>query len=111
MRLRMAAPQPAPLDVTAILTGKRVLFAGATGFVGKVALSMLLHHYGDELDHVYVIVRRGSSKDATSRFFDKVAPSEPFEPLRTKFGEANVVAWLKQKSPFSMATSPTPGPA
>ncbi|MEW6434105.1 MAG: AMP-binding protein [Myxococcota bacterium] len=95
----MAAPQPpGPLDVTATLTGKRILFAGATGFVGKVSLSMLLHHYGEELAHVFVLVRKGSSKNATARFFDKVATSEPFEPLRTKHGgQAAVDAWLKNK--------------
>lgn len=97
----MASPSSAPLgplDVTKILTGKRVLFAGATGFVGKVSLSMLLHHYGEELAHVYVLVRKGSAKDAKSRFFDKVATSEPFEPLRTKFGgEAEAIAWLSKK--------------
>lgn len=97
----MASPSSAPLgplDVTRILTGKRVLFAGATGFVGKVSLSMLLHHYGDELAHVFVLVRKGSAKDAKTRFFDKVATSEPFEPLRTKYGgEAESLAWLQQK--------------
>ena len=97
----MASPSSAPLgplDVTKILTGKRVLFAGATGFVGKVSLSMLLHHYGEELAHVYVLVRKGSAKDAKTRFFDKVATSEPFEPLRTKFGgEAESIAWLQKK--------------
>jgi long-chain acyl-CoA synthetase len=93
----MAEQPHAPLDVTQILTGKRVLFAGATGFVGKVSLSMLLHHYGDVLDHVYVLVRRGSSKDATTRFFDKVATSEPFEPLRERHGEAGLLDWLRAK--------------
>jgi long-chain acyl-CoA synthetase len=97
----MASPSSAPLgplDVTKTLTGKRVLFAGATGFVGKVSLSMLLHHYGDELAHVYVLVRKGSAKDARTRFFDKVATSEPFEPLRTKFGgEAGSLEWLAKK--------------
>jgi long-chain acyl-CoA synthetase len=97
----MASPSSAPLgplDVTKTLTGKRVLFAGATGFVGKVSLSMLLHHYGDELAHVYVLVRKGSSKDAKARFYDKVATSEPFEPLRTKHGgEAQSIAWLQTK--------------
>lgn len=96
----MAAPSSplGPLDVTKTLTGKRVLFAGATGFVGKVSLSMLLHHYGDDLAHVYVLVRKGSSKDAKTRFFDKVATSEPFEPLRTKYGsEAASIAWMQQK--------------
>jgi long-chain acyl-CoA synthetase len=86
-----------PLDVTRTLTGKRVLFAGATGFVGKVSLSMLLHHYGEELDHVYVVVRKGSSRDAHTRFYDKVATSEPFQPLRDKYGEAEAITWLKGK--------------
>jgi long-chain acyl-CoA synthetase len=94
----MAAPQPlGPLDVTRTLTGRRILFAGATGFVGKVSLSMLLHHYGDVLAHVYVLVRKGSSKSATARFYDKVATSEPFEPLRTRHGDqAALDAWLKR---------------
>ena len=35
----------APLDVAATLAGRRILFIGATGFVGKVALSMLLRRY------------------------------------------------------------------
>lgn len=87
-----------PLDVTQTLTGKRVLFVGVTGFVGKVSLSMLLHRYGEVLERVSVLVRKGSSKDATTRFYDKVANSEPFEPLRQKYGgEAAALTWLKSK--------------
>lgn len=92
----MAAPL-GPLDVTKTLTGKRVLFAGATGFVGKVSLSMLLHRYGDELEQVYVLVRKGSSKDARTRFYDKVATSEPFIPIREKHG-GRYVEWLETKT-------------
>src|SRR6478752_3771631 len=90
-------PMAEPLDVTKILTGKRVLFAGATGFVGKVSLSMLLHHYGEQLAHVFVLVRKGSSKDAHTRFYDKVATSEPFIPLRERHGETEAIEWLKKK--------------
>ena len=82
------AAAPEPLDVTGLLTGKRVLFAGATGFVGKVCLSMLLHRYGEELAKVYVLVRKGSSRDAATRFFDKVATSEPYLPIRERHGDA-----------------------
>src|SRR5690349_11507089 len=86
------------LDVTKTLTGKRILFAGATGFVGKVSLSMLLHRYGEELDHVYVSVRKGSAASAERRFYEKVATSEPFEPLREKYsGEAGFNEFLKRK--------------
>ena len=49
------------LSVSRAFAGKRDLFAGATGFVGKVTLSMLLHRYGEELDKVYVLVRKGSA--------------------------------------------------
>jgi len=80
------SPPVANLDVARVLGGKGVLFAGATGFLGKVALSMLLDRYGDDLDKVYVVVRRGSSTTSERRFFDKVATSEPFQPLRDRLG-------------------------
>lgn len=97
MAVQMADPQLGPLDVTQLLTGKRILFAGATGFVGKVSLSMLLHHYGEELARVYVLVRKGSSRDARTRFFDKVATSEPFQPLRDRYGDDGALRWLESK--------------
>ena len=55
--------------------------------MGKVTLSMLLHRYGEVLGRVYVLVRTGSSTSAERRFFDKVAPSEPFQPLRDHHGD------------------------
>ncbi|MBX7097801.1 MAG: AMP-binding protein [Myxococcaceae bacterium] len=82
----MASPGLPPLAVGELLTGKRVLFTGATGFLGKVSLSMLLHRYGEQLDTVHVLVRKGSAASAKARFFDKVATSEPFEPLRALYG-------------------------
>jgi long-chain acyl-CoA synthetase len=74
------------LDVADTLRGKHVLFAGATGFVGKVALSMLLERF-PELGGVHVLVRPGSAGNATERFFQKIAPSEPFQPLRDRYGD------------------------
>ncbi len=91
----MAGPH---FDVTSILTGRRVLFAGATGFVGKVSLSMLLHRYGEVLDKVYVLVRKGSAASAHARFFDKIIGLEPFEPLREKYGgEAGAKKFFESK--------------
>ena len=49
------------LHVGQVLARKGVLFLGATGFLGKVTLSMLLARYGEELDRIYVLSRRGSS--------------------------------------------------
>ena len=85
------------LNVSRVFTGKRLLFAGSTGFVGKVTLSMLLHRYGQELDTVYVLVRKGSAASAERRFFDKVATSEPFQPLRDAYGDAGALEFIQKK--------------
>ncbi|RYZ35613.1 MAG: AMP-dependent synthetase, partial [Myxococcaceae bacterium] len=88
---------PSELNVTEVFTGKRIVFVGTTGFVGKVTLSMLLFHYGDVLDRVYVVVRKGSAASAERRFFDKVAPSEPFQPLRDRLGDDGAMQYLRDK--------------
>ena len=85
------------LNVSQVFSGKRLLFAGSTGFVGKVTLSMLLSKYGQELDKIYVIVRRGSAASAERRFFDKVATSEPFQPLRDAYGEEGALEFIRKK--------------
>jgi len=87
----------ASLDVTQAFTGRHLLFAGSTGFVGKVALSMLLHRYGRALARVSVVVRRGSSASAESRFFDKLFPGEAFRPLREELGEAGAEAFVRSR--------------
>ncbi len=81
-----AAARPAPLDVARLLEGRRILVTGATGFVGKVALSLLLHRYPG-VGKVFVLVRPGTGGTAVDRFFGKVAPSRPFDPLRARLGE------------------------
>ena len=68
------------LDVSEILRGKNILLIGTTGFVGKVALSMLLHRYPD-IGRVYCLVRPGAGNTADERFFRKVATSEAFDPV------------------------------
>jgi long-chain acyl-CoA synthetase len=88
----------AELDVSKAFTGKRLLVTGSTGFLGKVALSMLLTRYGEELERVYVLVRKGSAASAERRFYDKVAGSEPFAPVRERFGgEAATLDFLRRK--------------
>ncbi|HEX5754315.1 MAG TPA: AMP-binding protein [Archangium sp.] len=85
------------LNVTEVFTGKRLLFAGSTGFVGKVTLSMLLSRYGETLDKLYVLVRKGSAPSAERRFYDKVATSEPFQPLRDTYGEQGAIEFIRRK--------------
>ncbi len=74
------------LDVAEILRGKHILLIGTTGFVGKVALSMLLHSYPD-IGKVFCLVRPGAGNTADERFFRKVAPVEVFDPLRERYGD------------------------
>ncbi len=83
------------LDVAATLKGRRILFVGATGFVGKVALSMLLRRYPD-LGKVFVLVRPGAGSSSEERFFQKVAASPVFDPLREVWGD-KLDAFLREK--------------
>jgi long-chain acyl-CoA synthetase len=99
---RPAHPAPGPaaaarprLDVRRLLAGRRILVTGATGFVGKVALSMLLERY-PEVGRVFVLVRPGTGGTPEARFFDKVAPSRPFDPLRARYG-AGFDAFLRER--------------
>ncbi|HYO70359.1 MAG TPA: SDR family oxidoreductase, partial [Archangium sp.] len=57
----------------------------------------LLSRYGQELDKVYVVVRKGSAPSAERRFFDKVATSEPFQPLRDAYGEEGALEFFRRK--------------
>jgi long-chain acyl-CoA synthetase len=74
------------LDVRSTLAGRTLLFTGATGFVGKVALTMLLDRY-PQIGKVFVLVRPGTGGSAEARFFEKVAMSRPFDPLRQRHGD------------------------
>ncbi|HEY7725535.1 MAG TPA: AMP-binding protein [Anaeromyxobacteraceae bacterium] len=74
-----------PLDVEQALAGKRILFTGATGFVGKVTLSLLLDRYPG-VGLVFVLVRPGTGGTAEARFLAKVARARPFDPLRERHG-------------------------
>jgi long-chain acyl-CoA synthetase len=74
------------IDVAETFRGKNILLIGTTGFVGKVALSMLLHRYPD-IGKVMCLVRPGAGNTADERFFRKVATSEAFDPVRDVHGD------------------------
>lgn len=90
-------PTPArpPLDLAEVFRDKRILFVGSTGFVGKVALSMLLRRY-PSIGKVYVLVRPGAGSSAEDRFFRKVVSSPAFDPIREVWG-AGFDAFLREK--------------
>ncbi|HEY0251862.1 MAG TPA: SDR family oxidoreductase, partial [Kofleriaceae bacterium] len=93
--LRSAITDKPRIDVTETFRGKHILLIGTTGFVGKVALSMLLHRYPD-VGRVYCLVRPGAGNTADERFFRKVATSEAFDPVREVHG-ANYEAFMRGK--------------
>ena len=84
-----------PIDVAKAFEGRRILFVGGTGFVGKVAMSMLLSRY-PSLGKLFALVRPGSGYTAETRFFQKIAKSRPFEPVRKAFGDATE-SYLRDK--------------
>jgi len=75
------------LSPTEIYNGKNVFIIGATGFVGKVTLSMLLHRFPN-IGKVYVTVRARSIEESHTRFWNNVITSPPFNPLRERYGSA-----------------------
>ena len=93
--LRAPVTGKSRLDVAQILAGKNILLIGTTGFVGKVALSMLLHRY-PEVGKVFCLVRPGAGNTADERFYKKVATVEVFDPVRDVHG-ANFEPFLRSK--------------
>ncbi len=85
------------LSVRDIYRGREVLILGATGFLGKVVLAMILHQF-PECKRVHVMVRRGSGTGSDARFWNSVVPSPPFDPLRRQHGgDEGLAAFLKEK--------------
>ncbi|MBT8493510.1 MAG: SDR family oxidoreductase, partial [Deltaproteobacteria bacterium] len=72
-----------------------ILIIGITGFVGKVALSMLLRRYPN-VGKVFALVRPGAGNTASERFFSKVAKSPAFDPLRELWGDG-YESFLREK--------------
>jgi long-chain acyl-CoA synthetase len=75
------------LSPTEIYKGRNVFIIGATGFVGKVALSMLLDRFPG-VGRVYVTVRARSKEESETRFWNNVITAPPFDPLRERYGVA-----------------------
>ncbi|MCL2625683.1 MAG: AMP-binding protein [Cystobacterineae bacterium] len=95
----VSSPKPPlpQLHMGQVFASKNLLLTGVTGFLGKVVLSLLLDKYGEQLNKVYVLVRKGSLNDARRRFIERVVPSEPFSPLREKYGEGGALQLIEKK--------------
>jgi long-chain acyl-CoA synthetase len=70
-----------PIDVGATLAGKNLIVVGATGFLGKVWLAMLLHRY-PQVGKLYTVVRSRKRVTSEERWWSELVPSPAFDPLR-----------------------------
>ncbi len=92
----------APLNVRGLMSGRRFLLMGGTGFLGKVWLSMMLHRFPD-IGHVYLVVRQRTRSDGTvrqsseARFWAEVATSAVFDPLREQHRGTAFERFLREK--------------
>ncbi len=67
-----------------VFTGKRILLTGATGFLGKTFLYVLLRHH-PEIERIYLLIR-GDRRSSQNRYLREVVNSPALEPLRTELG-------------------------
>ncbi len=67
------------------LRGRRILLTGATGFLGKVFLALLLRWH-PEIERVYLLIR-GDRRSSVERFRREILDSPVFAPLREHLGE------------------------
>ena len=78
-------------DISAIdqFRSKTILFLGATGFVGKVLLALILDRF-PELKHLVVQVRRKKNLSGEQRFFSEVLESPPLKSIVDRIGVESV---------------------
>lgn len=100
--LHGASAHPAPLFPSRILAGRKLCVVGGTGFLGKVWVSMLLHHF-PEVGHLYLLVRPKKDQSAEERFWAQIVTSPVFDPLRERYPGAAFEAFLREK------VTPVPG--
>lgn len=83
-----SAPTPAPgsIQLGEVFRDRTFFFIGATGFVGKIYLFLLLRRHID-VEKVYCLIRPKPGKDANERLRTEVLTSPAFDPLREIMGK------------------------
>ncbi len=72
------------MSIRETLAGKHILLTGASGFLGKVWLGLVLHHV-PQIGRIYLLVR-GKGRGARERFEKIVSTSPAFKPLHDAHG-------------------------
>lgn len=75
----------APLSIHESYNGRHVLLTGASGFLGKVWLAMMLDRVPG-VGRIYVLLRPKAQRSALDRFERIVATSPTFRPLHERLG-------------------------
>lgn len=75
-----------PLSIQQALAKRHILFTGASGFLGKVWLTMMLDQVPD-VGRIYVLLRGKKTQNARARFEQMVNDSFAFASLHEKYGE------------------------
>ena len=78
-------PASAPLDVAAAFRQNGILLIGATGFMGKATVALLVEHYPD-LKKLFVLCRARPGRPAEHRFYSETALSPALAPSFQKLG-------------------------
>ncbi|MGK4001227.1 AMP-binding protein [Sorangium sp. So ce1036] len=79
-----------------VLSGKRLVVVGGTGFLGKVWLAMLLARF-PEIAHIYLLVRAKGDQSPEERFWSQIATSPVFDPIREQHPGPAFEEYLRQK--------------
>lgn len=77
---------PEAVSIADNLRGKHIMLSGGTGYLGMVALSLLLHRHPD-VGQVYLLIRHGKYDTAQERFWADVAASECLDPVRSVYSD------------------------
>ena len=80
--VRGASSMPA---LEQVLAGRRILLTGATGFLGKVFLAILLRWH-PEIERVYLLIR-GDRRSSVGRLRREILDSPVLAPLREHLGD------------------------
>ncbi len=78
-------PTDVPIDADAIFRQNGILLIGATGFMGKATVALLLDRYPD-LKKLYVLCRAKPGRSAEQRFYGETAHSPALTPIVEKLG-------------------------
>src|SRR3954465_8937589 len=83
------------LDLKRMLSGRRLVVVGGTGFLGQVWWAFLLSRFPD-LERIYLVMRPKGGATVEERYQKDVEPSAVLDPLRAAHG-AGFTAFIRNK--------------